>query len=82
MGGKRNLIVDMYKQMAGISQVYQNWLVGMGVKSSNVKMAQPSLDLVFGYEYNEENSRLQPYFKFKHDIALQLIQDGGCGWLW
>jgi len=81
-GGKRNLIVDMYKQMAGISQVYQNWLVGMGVKSSNVKMAQPSLDLVFGYEYNEENSRLQPYFKFKHDIALQLIQDGGCGWPW
>lgn len=82
-GQKKNLIVDLYKQMAGWNDEYQNMLTGIGVLPSKApKTPKPNLKYLFGYECDEDNSRIQPYFKFKYDIASQMIIDGGCKWPW
>lgn len=80
---KKNLIVDLYKQMAGFVDIYQKMLIQLGVSAVNApRMTKPDLAYVFGYECSEENSRRQPCFKFKYDIAIQMMADGGCGWPW
>jgi len=80
---KKNLIVDLYKQMAGWEGVYQKMLIQIGIPAASApRITKPDLNYLFGFECNEENSRIQPYFKFKYDIAVQMMADGGCSWPW
>ena len=74
---KRHIIVDLYNQMGRLSKYYMNDLLKLGASSKNI-----FLESVLGYSLNEVESRRKPYYKFRLDMANQMIDDSGCKWPW
>lgn len=80
---KRFLIGELYTQMAGLAQQYLNFLQNMGIPySPERKIGRPDLCLVLGYDESEESARKHGCYKFRRDMAYQLINDSGCQWPW
>ncbi len=81
--GKAFMVGELYDQMAGLSQQYYDMLQTYGIPQDQWgKMKQPDLQLVLGYDTNEVSARIHPYYKFRYDMAIQLIRDSGCNWPW
>lgn len=73
----KNMLVDLYTQMGGLSNYYLNDLRSLGVKGDEMFYR-----LVLGYSINDVESRRQYFYKFRLDVATQMYSDSGCKWPW
>lgn len=79
---KKEQIVQLYTQMAGVANDYYDMLKNMGVPTANRKRSKPMMDMLFGCNDLDEYAQCNPYAKFKFDIAIQLIDDSRFQWPW
>lgn len=74
---KRYILVDLYKQMAGLSDYYKNDLYNLGILGKT-----KVFELAIGHPIKDYESRRRSCYKFELDMATQLFNDSSCGWPW
>lgn len=79
---KKEQIVQLYTQMAGVANDYYSMLKSLGVPTTNMKRNKPGMDMLFGCNDLDEYAQCNPYAKFKFDMAAQLINDSRFQWPW